>query len=115
MMRYKTCVAIALLACVSCVLAGVPGIAYAKYPGAVVAGYVLDEGGNVVPGANVTLWQEGQVWSSKFLYGNCQNPQLSRYANAHEYYWDDYHSMNADRYVLEGGYLFGFAYPVIIR
>ncbi|BAI61590.1 conserved hypothetical protein [Methanocella paludicola SANAE] len=95
---------VVLLACISCLaiqLASNTGYAK-KVPGAYVVGYVLDEEGKPVPGATVTLWQDGELWYSNYQYGNWHNPQLSRIA-----YSNDYVGGN----LREGGFMFGFMYP----
>lgn len=44
-------------------------------PTAYVTGYVLDEDGNPVPGATVTLRQDGKLWQvGQFMYGDGANP-----------------------------------------
>ncbi len=46
-----------------------PSTVSADTPGAFIHGYVLDEDGNRVPFANITLWQGGQLWqNTKFIY-----------------------------------------------
>jgi len=69
-------------------------------PSGYVTGYVSDESGKSVPGANVSLWQNGQLWQpDKLLYTSSENPQASLYANS---------KING---LKEGGFLFGFITP----
>jgi hypothetical protein len=60
-----------------------------------IIGYVLDEDGNPVSAANVTLWQNGQFWQqTRVTYAGSENPQAS-----------DIHNGN------EGYFIFGFVEP----
>lgn len=72
-------------------------------PTAYITGYVLDEDGKPVPHATVSLWQDGQLWSTKYLLSPSDNPQMSRIA-----YTNESGSLGS---LKEGGFLFGFAYP----
>ncbi len=72
-------------------------------PGAYIAGYVMDEDGKPVPYANVTLWQDGRLWSTKYVLVPSNNPQMSRIAYTNE--------SGGLSFLKEGGFLFGFAAP----
>lgn len=73
-------------------------------PGGYITGYVLDEGGKPVPGATVSLLQEGQLWQpEKYNYPRLPhgiNPQTTRIA---------YH--DADGFLKEGSFLFSLPLP----
>lgn len=71
-------------------------------PGGYIIGYVLDEDGNPVPEATVSLLLDGQLWDpEKYNYPESdRNPQLTRVA----YY-------NTDELLHEGGFLFGLPMP----
>ncbi len=73
-------------------------------PNGYIMGYVLDENGNPVPGADVSVWQNGQLWKPQ-QYGDYSgddngNPQTTRITY-----------VNADGFVKEGGFLFDLPYP----
>lgn len=73
----------------------------ADTPGGYIRGYVLDEDGNRVPRANVTLWLDGRQWQlTKYIFSGTENPQLSGIANSQDNIFPG-----------EGGFLFGFVYP----
>jgi hypothetical protein len=60
-----------------------------------ITGYALDEDGNPVSAANVTLWQDGQFWQhTRVTYAGSENPYAS-----------DIHNGN------EGYFIFGFVNP----
>jgi hypothetical protein len=73
-------------------------------PGGYITGYVLDENGVPVPGATVSLLQEGNLWQpDKYGYPSLPygiNPQTTRIA---------YH--DNDSFLNEGGFLFGLPIP----
>lgn len=71
-------------------------------PGGYIIGYVLDEDGNPVSEATVSLLQDGQLWDpEKYNYPESgRNPQRTRIA----YY-------NTDDLLREGGFLFGLPLP----
>ena len=70
-------------------------------PGGEISGYVFDQDGNPVPGANVTLWMNDQVWlPTNYQLNNCINPQQTNIA---------YSDLNG--YFKEGSFDFGFLYP----
>lgn len=51
----------------------------------VITGQVLDEYGNPVPDATVTLRQDGQLWQpNEKLYPGCQNPQTTNNSKSNE-------------------------------
>jgi hypothetical protein len=50
----------------------------ANDPWGLIMGFVLDENGNPVSNAVVTLWQDGQIWKhTKIVHGTSENPQKS--------------------------------------
>jgi hypothetical protein len=71
-------------------------------PGGYITGYVLDEDGNPVPDATVSLLLDGQLWKpSKYSYpDNRDNPQTTRIA---------YH--DTEGFLQEGSFLFGLPIP----
>ncbi len=73
-------------------------------PGGYITGFVLDENGIPVPGATVSLLQDGQLWRpEKYGYPRLAhgvNPQTTRIA---------YH--DADDFLKEGSFLFGLPFP----
>ena len=84
-----------------------PGVSLPAYiregpvPGGYITGYVLDMDGNPVPGATVSLLQDGQLWNpgkyscfAPYPYG--VNPQTTRIA---------YH--DTEGFLREGSFLFG--------
>lgn len=84
-----------------------PGVSLPAYiwegpvPGGYITGYVLDMDGTPVPGATVTLLQDGQLWNpgkyscfAPYPYG--VNPQTTRIA---------YH--DTEGFLQEGSFLFG--------
>ncbi len=60
-------------------LSGVTNITYVSLynpvSGGVVKGFVLDEDGNPVSNAVVTLWQDGHIWMEGKRLSGCTNPQ----------------------------------------
>jgi hypothetical protein len=71
-------------------------------PRAYITGYVLDEDGKPVPHATVSLWQDNQLWRTKYLYVPSDNPQTTRISYTNE------SDLN---YLHEGAFLFGYTYP----
>ena len=70
-------------------------------PGGVISGYVFDENRTPVPGANVTLWYNAQVWQpTNYDLNRCVNPQRTNIAYS-----------NLNGYLKEGSFEFGFLYP----
>lgn len=54
--------------------------------GSIVRGFVLDEAGNPVPDAVVTLWQDGKIWQhGKMIVTKADNPQMSHIFNDEPY------------------------------
>jgi hypothetical protein len=71
--------------------------------GSVVRGFVLDSDGIPVPGANVTLWQNGNVWQhGKMVYVKADNPQTS-------YIYSD--EQHPQEYAITGLFWFGLVEP----
>lgn len=50
---------------------------YSPVTASEINGIVLDRDGNPVPGAEVTLWQDGRVWMEGKRLSGCTNPQLT--------------------------------------
>lgn len=72
-----------------------PSLTEGPVPGGLIRGIVSDENGNLVSGATVTLWQNGEMWQHgeyEFVPGD--NPKTTNIANNNE-----------------GSYVFGFVYP----
>ena len=100
MNRYTNIAALICACCLMCSCASVMGSA--KIPGGCIAGYVLDEDGNPVPGANVSLWQDGHLWQVGIWQYPTGNPQNSMIA-----YTDD----RGVALLKAGGFIFGYTFP----
>jgi hypothetical protein len=72
-------------------------------PSAYIVGYSLDEDGKPVSMANVSLWQDSQLWSTERVLVPSNNPQTTRVAYTNE------SGTLGD--LKEGGFLFGFVAP----
>jgi hypothetical protein len=78
-----------------------PDLTAGPVQGGHVIGYVFDADGNPVPGATVTLWQDGQIWNTtNIIWGFCTNPQTTNIYNE-----------VTDGYLTEGAFNFGLLYP----
>jgi protocatechuate 3,4-dioxygenase beta subunit len=78
-----------------------PDLTAGPVQGGHVIGYVFDADGNPIPGATVTLWQDGQLWNTtNIIWGFCTNPQTTNIYNE-----------VTDGYLTEGAFNFGLLYP----
>lgn len=72
-----------------------------QVPSGYITGYVFDQEGQPIPGATVTLLQNGQLWRpGKFQFFSGENPQKSLPMYSNE-----------GGFLSEGGFLFGFTEP----
>lgn len=119
-MRHEVIISLFILICISygiCFTSNVlaqspsatiqPGVSLPDYiwkgpvPGGYITGYVVDMDGNPVPGATVSLLQDGQLWNpgkyscfAPYPYG--VNPQTTRIAY-----------LDTEGFLQEGSFLFG--------
>ena len=119
-MRHEVLISLVILICISygiCFISNVlaqspiatiqplvslpPDLTAGPVQGGHVIGYVFDADGNPVPGATVTLWQDGQIWNTtNIIWGFCTNPQTTNIYN-----------QVTDGYLTEGALNFGLLYP----